>query len=375
MRVKRIVLFMLLLCITASSTGCWDSQDINARSIATLVLTDRQNEQYTFYVEIPNLSVQVQEGGGGEQRKYQILTGSGETYATARRQLNAKMELPLYLGAVRVLMVTDDLCKHGLQEYTSRMQSMIDYRKTLSIVTTNENAEDLLSASPVNNVYLGFYLEEVINASQKSGKIVTYTASDVLEFLYADYCFVLPNIGLEDGMIAYTGFTIIHKGKYLDFIPLDEAYGLVWLLGDNIERLYTVPFGDNLATVKVTGKKRSIKPEYKDGHVTFNISFAFDSEVLYIDKNVMFVESAQEQVKAQLQAQLLEDITAGINQSLSYPCDYLGFKEQFRIAYPNEVNQIDWYSVYSGATFNITVESTLEIAQMLDLEAQGQPAE
>lgn len=375
MRVKRIGLFILALCTLASSTGCWDSRDINDRSISTLVLTDRQNDQFIFHVEIPNLAVQVQEGGGGEQRKYQILTGIGETYAAARRQLNAKMELPLYLGAVRVLVVTDDLCKYGLFEYFSRMQSMGDYRKTLSIVTTQEKAEDLLSAAPVNNVYLGFEFEQIINATQAQGKTVVYTVSDVLEFLYSDGCFVLTNLGLQDGTIAYTGFTIIHKGKYLDFIPLQDAYGLVWLLGDNIERLYTVPFGDNLATVRVMGKKRSIKPEYKDGHITFNISFAFDSQVLYIANRTIFDAPSQAQVKARLQQQLLEDITASIDQSLSYPCDYLGFKERFRIAYPNEVKHIDWCAAYSGATFNITVESTLEFGQMLDLEAQGHPAE
>jgi Ger(x)C family germination protein len=375
MRGKRIALFLLAMCVLMSSAGCWDAKDIDDRSIATLVVTDRQNEQFVFHVEIPNLAVQVQEGGGGEQRKYQILTGSGETYAAARRQLNTKMELPLFLGAVRVLIVTDELCKHGLEEYAFRMQSMIDYRKTLGIVTTHEKAEDLLAASPVNNVYLGFYFEQVINALKQEGKLVTYTTSDVLEFFYAGNCFVLPDLGLRDGMIAYTGYSIIHSGKYLDYIPLEEAYGLVWLLGDNIERFYTVPFGDNLATVNVTGKKRRIKPEYKDGHVTFNISFAFDSEVLYVDKVIKFDESAQAQVKAQLLTQLVDDITKGINQSISYPCDYLDFKEQFRIAYPNEVNQIDWHSAYSEATFNITAESTLDVGALLDLEALGQPTQ
>ncbi len=375
MRVKRIALFVLALCVLASSAGCWDAHDINERSIATLVVTDRQDEQFSYYVEIPNLSLQVQEGGSGGQPKYQILTGSGETYAAARRQLNTKMELPLFLGAVRVLVVTDELCKHGLEEYTVRMQSMIDYRKTLNIVTTHENVADLLAAEPVNNVYLGFYLEQVINALQVEGKIVAYTASDVLEFLYAGHCFVLPDLGLQDGMIAYTGFSIIHNGKYLDYIPLEKAYGLIWLLGDNVERLYTVPFGDNLATVNVTGKKRRITPKYKGKHVTFDISFAFDSEVLYLEKNIMFDESAQAQVNTQLEAQLLEDINSGIDQSISYPCDYLGFKEQFRIAYPNEVKQMDWRSAYSEATFNITAESTLEVGNLLDLEAQGRSAQ
>lgn len=375
MRVRCIIIFMILACIMASLTGCWDSRDINERSIATLVLTDRYNDQYVFHVEIPNLAVQVQEGGGGEQRKYQILTGSGETYVAARRQLNAKMELPLFLGAVRILVVTDELCQFGLQEYIFRMQSMTDYRKTLNIVTTRERADDLLSTPPVNNVYLGFYLEEIINASKEEGKIVTYTASDVIEFLYADSCFVLPNLDLQDGVIAYTGFTIIHKGKYLDFIPLEDAYGLVWLLGKNIQRLYTVPFGDNVATVSVTGKKRNIQPEYKDGHVTFNVSFEFDSEVLYLNNDVMFDSYAQEQVKTQLLAQLLTDIMDSINQSLSYPCDYLGFREQFRISYPNEVKQIDWPSTYSQATFNITAISTLDVRGFMDLEAHGQPTE
>ncbi len=374
MRVKRILLLALAFCTAASSSGCWDATDINNKSLITLVLTARQDDEFVFYFEVPNLSVSQSQDSGSSREQYSIVSGAGATFAEARRHLNAKMDKPVFLGTVRALLVTDELAKHGLEEYMYRMQTMIDYRKTLLIATTRDKPEDVLSVKPENNVSIGYSIEETIRSNRDLGKVVTYTVSDVFEFLYSGYCFVLINLDVRDGLLAYTGYTIIHNGSYLGFIPLEDSAGLVWLLGDNIERIYVVPLGGVLVTFKVKMKKRDIEPLYADGQITFNISFSFESEALYSDKNVSLDDQALEQVKPALQAQLLEDIAAAIRQSQSFQCDYLGFKEHFRVAYPNILSQIsksDWVSRYMNATFNISAETTLETG-MFDFEAQGQ---
>lgn len=372
MRVKKAVIIISALLLAAASAGCWDSKDINEKALITLVLTDKREGELKFYVEVPNLAMgQAGEGGGGAVEQFSIVSGAGETYADARRQLNATMEKPIFLGSTRSLVVTDELAMHDFEEYMYRMQNIVDYRKTLHIVTTREKPEDLLSITPENNASIGYSIDDTINSLEGDGKVVAYTVSDIFDFLYADYCFVLINMDLQDGRLYYNGYTIMHKGKYLGFIPLEESYGLVWLAGDNIKRLYVVPFDGYTVTVEVTVTKKHITPIYSDSGVSFDISFIFDSKMLYANKNLMLDERAEAQIKNNLQEQLLEDITEAINQSKSYRCDYMGFKERFRVVYPNIVGQLDWESEYVNATFNISVETKLETARMMDLEAQG----
>ncbi len=372
MRVKKLVFLITAMCLSAISAGCWDARDINNKALITLVVTDRQDDEYIFYVEVPNLAVgQAGEGGGGDTDQFSIVKSGGGTYAEARRELNATMEKPIFLGSARALVVTDELAMQGFEEYMYRMQNMLDYRKTLHIVTTREKPEDVLSTTPENNVSIGYSIDETIATLEEDKKVIAYTVSDVLEFLYADYCFVLINMDMSEGRLVDNGYTIIHKGRYLGFIPLEESIGLVWLAGDNIKRLYVVPFGRYTATVEVKTVSREITPAYSDNGVSFDISFAFNSKVQYISRNIKFDEAAEAQVKNNLQAQLLDDITAAINQSKAYRCDYMGFKERFRVAFPNIVNQLDWESEYVGAEFNISVETRLETGGMMDLEAQG----
>ncbi len=371
MRAKKITFYLLAFCMAVVSAGCWDSLDINDKALITLVITDRQNDEFIFYVEVPNLSAGQSEEGGREQ--YEIVTGSGTSYAEARRHLNAKMDKPIFLGTVRALVLTDELTKHGVEEYFFRMQNMLDYRKTLNVVTTSERPEDFLLSSPENNISIGYSIEETVSSLKSNGKVVIYTVSDVLEFLYADYYFVLLNMDLREGTLAYTGYSIIHNGKYNGFIPLEESNGLVWLLGDNIEQMYVVvPMEDIVVTIEVTIKKREIRPVYTDGQIMFDIRFVFDSKVQYINRNVKIDEKIQEQVKSQLQTMLVEDIAAAINHSRSLHCDYLQFKEHFRLAYPNVVKKLDWDAEYMNATFNISVQTTLDPGGTLDLEAQGE---
>ena len=76
-------------------------------------------------------------------------------------------------------------------------------------------------------------------------------------------------------------------------------------------------------------------------------------------------------VQAGLQQLLLADVAKAIEQSKTIQCDYLGFKEQFRLKYPNEVKNIDWRQTYLDSTVNISVESTLTQGAMMDYEAEG----
>ncbi len=377
MRAKKTVLLITAVCIALMSTGCWDATDINEKALITLVLTDRQDGEFVFYVEVPNLAVgQSNENGSGDAKEqYSIVTGAGESYAEARRRLNSKMDNPVFLGSTRALVITDELAMHGMEEYMYRMQNMLDYRKTLHVVTTAARPEDFIAVKPENNVSLGNSVDDTITWHKDDGKFVLYTVSDILDFLYSRYCFVLPNMDVHEGKFAYNGYTIIHNGRYLGFIPLEDSKGLVWLLGDNIKLHYVVNIDGLSVTAEVTASKRDIKPVYSDGRVSFDISFNFHSKVLYLSSNIKFNEQVETRVKNALKEQLLEDITSAVSRSQSYHCDYMGFKERFRVSYPNIVSKLDWESEYTNAVFHISVDTTIETGGIMDLEASGHKLE
>lgn len=375
MRIKKIALIITAVCMSVSCAGCWDAMDINEKSLITLVVTDRREDEFVLYFEVPNFDVgqNKSSGTGGGTEQFTIATGAGKTYAEARRNLNAKMDKPIFLGSVQALVITKELAEHGIEEYMFRMQNALDYRKTLYIAISEDKPEYILSRKPESNISIGKSIDQTINSLENDGKVVVYTISDILEFLYADYSFVLINMAIQEDRLAYNGYSIIQKGKYRGFVPLEDSKGIDWLAGDNINQLYVVPVDEYTVTVEVISTKKEITPVYSDGTITFNINFGFSAEIEYTEKNIIIDERVARQIKDSLQFQLVDDIASAISQSKSYCCDYLGFKELFRISYPDIVGRLDWETEYVNAEFNIYAQTELRAGNMVNYEAQGTP--
>lgn len=371
MAAKRAAFLALVLVTAFVSAGCWDALDINKKSLCTLVITDREGDNFVFYVEVPNLTLgQQQETSGAGY--YDIVSGTGRTFAEARRDLNAKMDKPLFLGTVRVLMLTDALAKYGIEEYFYRLQTMLDYRRVLEVVTTHSKPEEISSVRLENNVSLGYEIDDTVTALKNTGKLVTYTVSDALNFIYARRSFVVVNMDAVDGRLTYTGYTVIRDGRYADFIPVDEASGLMWLLGRNIVRVRTVQTESYLATLEVKCKSKQIRPQYANGQVIFDVDMDFTAQLMYLDKNVIVDERQAEVIKNSLQTELMNDLTHTIRESQAMGCDYLEMWDVFRIHYPVLFRQLDWTSAYQNAAFNISVSVNLDPGGLMDMQAQGE---
>lgn len=375
MRLKKAACILLIICFLFTATGCWDSMDVNNKSLVVTVISDRQGEDFAFYIETPNLGLgqNQQNGGSGDSnKKYFTMYSKGTTFADARRHMNAKVDNPIFLGTVKAFVITDELGKAGIEEYMLRMQSDVQYRKTLNVVTSFSTPEDILTVQPPNNVSIGESIDDTIKSLKGLGKIQVYTVSDLLEFIYSSTSFVLPNMDVEDNALAYNGFCVFQESKLIDFIPVEQSKGLVWILGDNIKRLYVVPFDDCEATIEVSLKSKEFKPTYENGELKFDLKFKFHSKVMYLSKNIKFDEQIQKDVRQSLLNAILKDISEALTHSKEVQCDYLQFKEHFRIKYPNVLKNINWRDTYLNASFTVSAETNLLMGSMLDFEASGQ---
>ncbi len=366
MTLKKVFVCCISIFIILTTASCWDSMDIDSKALISLVITDKQDDEFVFYVEVPNLEIsQTPEGGSGKEQ-YSVVNGRGKNYMEARQELDSKMDKLLFLGTVGSLVLTKNLITHGLEEYMLRLQNTVDYRKALNIVTTFEKPEDLLSPEPENNISIGYSIQDTLNTLSDLDLIITYTTSDILDFMHSDYCFILPNIDLKEGRLAINGYTIIHENKYLNFIPLNKSKGVLFILEDKATTRYVVPFDKYEATVEVRMKKRKIRPNYLINNISYELDFTFNSKLIYLNKDITLDKTMLEEIKKNLEELILKDISEAIKNSKSLQCDYLGFKEQFRIRYPNEVKTINWEPTYKQAQFDISIKTSLNPGGMID---------
>ncbi len=125
-RIPKILIVLIVVLFTTS--GCWDSTNIEDRDICTSVIADKDGDTYTFYVEVPDISLKFQNSQSeqGANLKASIVKGSGKSYAEARTALDRALNKPVYLGAVQSLILTERLADSGIDEYALRLRQLIE---------------------------------------------------------------------------------------------------------------------------------------------------------------------------------------------------------------------------------------------------------
>ncbi len=367
---KRSKLMILLMAVSFLVTGCWDSIRITEINLATMVILDKRGEEYTFTVELPKILPGTAEGSGsGAKSAY--IKGTGASFPQARDELETHLEMPLYLGAVRTLVITESAAQNDLAEYMFRLREDVTYRQKVILTTTREDPAALVEFEEESDSPRGFAVDNMLAAAVESGRTYDKTTSRYVGDILNDRGFVIHCIGLQDNQLVLTGYSVFRSSKCIGFIPVKEARGLVFLLAKEPAWVYRVPFGGNYATVEVKVAKKKITPAYQEGAVRFSVQFEFEAMVRYVSGVLMFPldEQAMQEISQNLQQALEEELRLTIERSQKeFQSDYLLFGEEFRIDYPEVYEGMNWNEEYPNAQIGLKTKVDLSVSPKMDYE-------
>lgn len=368
--------FSILLTVTSLllfMTGCWDALDINKKNIVTTVLLDKKNDNYIIYIEIANTDSArsgSNEPAGG--KSYITISAEGETIAAAREALEKKMDSPIYLGAARALILTENVANEDVAEYFNRLRADIEYRKKVISVTTSSDPKALFKFSEESGESVGFFVEEIFKNLVNLGQTFYRPTARFIENLASRYsCFLMPNIVIEDKIILINGYSVMKENKRVGMIHVKDTKGLIFLKSSNAEWRYVITHEDIKYTIKVKIAGSKIKPKYKDGKISFDIDFKMLSYLEYFDssKNDKYNEKIKKILEGELEKTIKKEIENTILQSQKeYKCDYLSFDDEFHIAYPSIYHKLDWEKEYENINVNVNVKAELDTQIFINYE-------
>lgn len=354
--------------------GCWDAIDINNRDIPTCIGIDKKSGEYYFYSEIPDITGAKKtsdgEQGSDSGSEISVVYGKGFTFVDARENLDNKLDKTYFLGAIRAIVLTDNFLKDGVEPYFHRLQSLSQSRKAIKVISTVETLDDLFKVDPENNTSVGYALDETIETLSNKGIALTITSSEILEYLYSmNPCFIIPNFDIRGGNLALTGYSVMYDGCYKGFIEFEETNGVLFFLKDNAKIMYIVPFGDNKATVEAKLKKKDIEPMLDGDKISFDVTFEMSSQIKYLDSSLKLSKNDIEEIKKNLQEIILADLVFSVEQAKhEFECEYLGFANAFRIAYPNDYKELEWSEAFLESHISISVSTKLDTGGIIKLE-------
>ncbi len=371
MRVKWFKIIVIITLIVFTTTGCWDSHDIDEKNIVTAVIIDKTDTGYAFMTEIAKINENSGDQGnqqGGTSQKSIVHKSEGPTFEEAREYLERKSNAPIYLGAVQCVIFTEKMAYNGIEEYIYRIRQIPEYRKTLEVVVTPEKPEDLFKANTGNKDYVGFAIEDLLETLVDEGHCIHLSLAKLFEKLASPYkCYFVPTIGLRDNELALIGYSVFYDGICKGFIPAEESEGLILLKAEKPVGTFTVPYKENSFTIETHMTQRNTDVAYENGQIIFNIEYACDATLLYLKHNVSVTEDVTREIRMELEKILLKEISDTIIRSQTeFGYDYLYFYNDFRIEYPDVAKNIDWLQQYPNVQFNIEVSADLDTTGKLD---------
>lgn len=358
---RNVLSILIVIIISLSLTGCWDSMEINEKDLTTTLIIDKVMDNYHFIVEIASLSHKSVEGDS-QNENFTVVQSYGKTYVAARLNLDNKLANPIYLGTVRMLILTEDMADDGIGEYLYRLRNLHEYRKALNIVVTSEDPIEMLEIQSSSSISAGHAIEDVLSKLEKSGNAIKSSASEILEKLSSEHgCFLLPNINIDGENLAFVGYSVIQDEKLSATIPIESVKGIHYILNKDVKYIYVIPYDEYEATLEVVMSKKDIIPTYTDGEISFRLNFEFEVLVKYMSTNHGLDDAAVKQLEVGIKESLTKDICDAIYESIYVvECDYLDFDQIFRINYPTEYSELDWGEVYMDSKTSVNVEIKLD---------------
>lgn len=364
----------LVIAIVLAIKG--DSRDINDKLIATTIGIDKKDGEVWIHIEYANIQGGTSggEGSSGAEQKYIHLKGHGKTFFQARSNLDGQLDLPIYLGGARTLLITEDFAKEDLLEYLYRVRSDENYRKKVITVTTKTDLDELFKKINDQNLSVGYCIEHTIESLESTGECFSRTTSRLLENLSSSYSGVLiPCFDLLDKEVALVGYSVVNGEKVTDFIPIEESKGLNMLKVDNARSHYIIPYKQNQLTIETTLKKRKQKAEYQDGNISFKVSLAYGATVEYGDMKTPYAltEADEQALTDELKKLIEQDVTIAVMEAQNkYKTDYIQFDDAFRVAYPVEFEKMNWGEEFVKAPVAFDIKVELDMRHIIDYTAR-----
>jgi len=230
----RIIKSVLLLFALLLSTGCWDYQDINRRTISVAFGVDKVDGNYEYSTEVAKLTSDQGQAQGNVQipRGYFILSG-GKTLEMAKIDYSYKIPLEDFTGGVRIALFGENFAREGIEAYVNRLDNIYGYRKTTAMAVCRETPRDLLQVKVKSGISTGFYIYDMIISLSDIGHTLYRNLGDVLKYIATkEVGFLLPYIGKEGDDIVYLGLAVIKNSKLVDILEGDDAKGVLYLLAE-----------------------------------------------------------------------------------------------------------------------------------------------
>lgn len=383
---KRRRWIAVLLTVSAcllTFIGCWDNHELNTLFIVTGVGLDQEqdSDQIRISLEIGKAKAEQEESGKSPNPSIVFRTVS-PTMMEGLSTLDRDSSRNMLLQHNQVLLFGEDLAKKGIEEDIDWFVRDQESRMEVLVMVAAGKAEDVLSASLVQESISGIYLSRMV---QDLNRISPYYKVRMIDFVSRlreeTSAPVAPMVSLVDTgeekkNIKLEGFAVFKHGKMIGRLNEKEMQSYVWSMG-RTERCNVVsdtPEGSAVFHVKYLNVNTKVALSGEDrvkvsmeAEATLNVGQLRGFEgVSQQDFLPVLTKAAEEQIQRQIErtfqkAQEMNADIYGIGTDISrkHPKQWKEMKDRWDEIFPR---------IQLEVKTKVSIPGTGQIVQSLKME-------
>jgi len=277
---SRFVKMIVVLVISFTVTGCWDSTELNDRALVLATgmdLTETGQLLITAQIIVPVSPASK----GSKKDNFTSISATGRTLVDALQELQSKLSRKYFLGHRRVIFVGESIAKHGLEDLVDEFTRNPDVRLRSDIYVVKDSTA--ASALRISTILESHPALAIVKSRQFVGG---YPGTALLDFMMgATSPMSYPTMPLVEitrdigesnqESLIFSGRAIFNKKlKLVGYLNYPDASYRLWMLNKLQARQVTfdVPKTHNLATIDLSKMKGRIRPVFHNRNVQFEVT-------------------------------------------------------------------------------------------------------
>lgn len=325
---------VFLLC------GCYPYTEVENMDILTSVYADVQEGDVLLGGGVANVR---SFSDSMAEKPVSRIRAEGETLENAIRNLRQSADHELFFGALRAVVVGEQLAQNGAESFLRYVDAQPRLRRSTAVFVTDSDLEEIIGYKAINDFSAGFAADSIITTLYEE-KQMRYTS--IGDVLYALSCgnagYSVPHIRVENDVMRIDGYALFTGGKMVGYT---QNPSLLFFNMDGATQwhlLGSTPLSTSLV-------KRRVTPTVENGRLHIAAQFVFSAEA---DSGAPISAPQCRELEEKLKVQIEEAL--GYSRELG--CDYLELYKS-RMAQSRADFDIDkWNALLPEMTYAVEVE-------------------
>lgn len=372
--------------------GCWSRKEVTEIAIvlgAGVDLTAEGPLRLTVQIAKPGAFAA---SGQGSNATNWVISAEGKTIEEAQSHLAKKVTREIFWDHCLILVIGEEMARKGTDMVTNFFQRSREPRETMRVLIAKGEAKNFLetysdmektsaqAASLLTRMRTGYAVQILEFTEMLASKGIQPVATGV----EVKEIGVTPGPGQEmqiHKQVEISGLGVFKEQKLIGWLDDYETRGLLWLKGEPIKGVVTVPSPgepDKEVSIKIRRGGTKVIPEYDGENIRFTIKVKAEGDM--IEQQSRKDLAKPEMIRAlekKMAVEIKKEAMIALEKAQKeYGVDIFGFGNAFHRKYKKAWQELkeQWDTKFAEAEINIEIAAYVREIGLLTKRA-GTPEE